>query len=247
MAGQGQHAPARRCAELPDGSWLAHVNDPARGAGPAAAATAMRRRRGSTLAPATGPLPGITVRVIEFAPDRHRRRTARTRTERYRLLTTLADWRAVPGRGRWPPGTPGGGPSRPGTRNSRPTCADPAGGCAAGPPNWPARNYGPSWPSTRPSAPSSPAPPPAPASTPPDLLHRDPAHRPPHPDRRPPRHGRRPGRRPKPRSSPAWFPAATAASAPAPSRPSRSNDMNAALMLLVRHERGIHALSGWGR
>jgi hypothetical protein len=54
-----------------------------------------RRRRGSTLGPDTGPLPGITVRVIEFwltvATE-----DGGTRTERYRLITTLLDWRAAP-------------------------------------------------------------------------------------------------------------------------------------------------------
>ncbi len=86
------HLPVAR--ELPDGSFLAHVSDPA-------AVTrrnrrnGARRRRGSTLGPDTGPLPGITVRVIEFwltvtADD------GGTRAERYRLITTLADWRAFP-------------------------------------------------------------------------------------------------------------------------------------------------------
>jgi hypothetical protein len=54
-----------------------------------------RRRRGSKLGPDTGPLPGITVRVIEFwlavtAGD------GTVRTERYRLITTLADYRRCP-------------------------------------------------------------------------------------------------------------------------------------------------------
>jgi hypothetical protein len=54
-----------------------------------------RRRRGSTLPPGTGPLPGITVRVIEFwltvtTED------GGTRTGRYRLITTLADHRGYP-------------------------------------------------------------------------------------------------------------------------------------------------------
>jgi hypothetical protein len=54
-----------------------------------------RRRRGSKLPPETGPLPGMTVRVIEFrvtvtAGD------GAVRSERYRLITTLADWRAFP-------------------------------------------------------------------------------------------------------------------------------------------------------
>jgi Insertion element 4 transposase N-terminal/Transposase DDE domain len=80
-------------AELPDGSWLTRIPDPA-----AAAArrdkNGKRRRRGSALPADTGPLPGITVRVIEFwltvaAGDG-------TRTERYRLVTTLLDHRAHP-------------------------------------------------------------------------------------------------------------------------------------------------------
>jgi hypothetical protein len=81
-------------AELPDGSFLAHVSDPA-----AVLARTRRngdrRRRGSKLGPQTGPLPGITVRVIEFwltitAED------GTVRTERYRLITTLTGWRAYP-------------------------------------------------------------------------------------------------------------------------------------------------------
>ncbi len=80
--------------ELPDGSWLTHVNDPAAVAR-RARINGRRRRRGSKLPPQTGPLPGITARVIEFTltvtgDD------GRTRTERYRLLTTLADWRGYP-------------------------------------------------------------------------------------------------------------------------------------------------------
>jgi len=80
--------------ELPDGSWLAHIDDPAevtrRGRRNGA-----RRRRGSVLPPDAGPLPGITVRVIEFAltvtcDD------GTARTERYRLITTLRDWRRHP-------------------------------------------------------------------------------------------------------------------------------------------------------
>lgn len=81
-------------ADLPDGSWLTRIPDPA-----AARArlhkNGRRRRRGSTLPPDTGPLPAITVRVIEFwltitADD------GTIRAERYRLITTLADWRAYP-------------------------------------------------------------------------------------------------------------------------------------------------------
>ena len=89
------HLPVVR--ELPGGSFLAHVSDPAavlartrRNGG--------RRRRGSKPGPQTGPLPGITVRVIEF------RLTVTgadgtVRTERYRLITTLRDWRACPAAG----------------------------------------------------------------------------------------------------------------------------------------------------
>jgi len=86
----------RFLAELPDGSWLAHVDDPA-----AVQArnrrNGMRRRRGSRLPPDTGPLPGITVRVIEYsltvtADD------GTVRTERYRHITSLLDHAAYPAR-----------------------------------------------------------------------------------------------------------------------------------------------------
>jgi hypothetical protein len=81
-------------AELPDGSFLAHVNDPA-AVQARLRKNGKRRRRGSTLAPQTGPLPGITVRVVEFwlavaTSD------SGTRTEQYRLITTLTDWRTAP-------------------------------------------------------------------------------------------------------------------------------------------------------
>jgi hypothetical protein len=81
-------------AELPDGSFLARVNDP-RAVQRRLHTNGRRRRRGSKLPPETGPLPGITVRVIEFilavtADD------GSTRTQRYRLLTTLEDHRAYP-------------------------------------------------------------------------------------------------------------------------------------------------------
>ncbi len=80
--------------ELPDGSFLAHVNDPA-AVHARNARHGQRRRRGSTLPPQAGPLPGMRVRVIEFtvtvtAGD------GSTRTGRYRLITTLLDWRAFP-------------------------------------------------------------------------------------------------------------------------------------------------------
>jgi hypothetical protein len=80
--------------ELPDGSFLAHVNDPA-AVHARNRRNGQRRRRGSTLPPGTGPLPGMTVRVIEFtvtvtADD------GSTRAAWYRLITTLLDWRAFP-------------------------------------------------------------------------------------------------------------------------------------------------------
>ena len=83
--------------ELPDGSFLAHVNDPA-AVHARNARNGQRRRRGSTLGPGTGPLPGMTVRVIEFtvtvtADD------GSTRAAWYRLITTLTDWRAFPAAG----------------------------------------------------------------------------------------------------------------------------------------------------
>ena len=79
---------------LPAGSWLAHVSDPAE-VTRRARRNGARRRRGSKLPPETGPLPGITVRVIEFwlavTTD-----DGGTRTGRYRLITTLLDCRACP-------------------------------------------------------------------------------------------------------------------------------------------------------
>ncbi|HEY2268126.1 MAG TPA: transposase, partial [Streptosporangiaceae bacterium] len=80
--------------ELPDGSFLAHVNDPA-AVHARNARNGQRRRRGSTLPPGTGPLPGMTVRVIEFtvtvtADD------GSTRAAWYRLITTLLDHRRYP-------------------------------------------------------------------------------------------------------------------------------------------------------
>jgi hypothetical protein len=81
-------------AELPDGSWLTRIRDPA-----AVQArldkNGKRRRRGSRLGPESGPLPGITVRVIEYALTVTTSDGA-TRTERYRHLTTVTDWRACP-------------------------------------------------------------------------------------------------------------------------------------------------------
>jgi hypothetical protein len=81
-------------AELPDGSFLARISDPA-AVQARIRRNGDRRRRGSKLPRQTGPLPGITVRVIQFwltvtTED------GGTRTERYRLITTLPDHRACP-------------------------------------------------------------------------------------------------------------------------------------------------------
>jgi hypothetical protein len=86
------HLPAAR--PLPDGSWLSVLADPG-DVRRRAHRNQARRSRGSALPPDTSPLPGITVRVIEFwltvtTED------GGTRTERYRLITTLTDWRACP-------------------------------------------------------------------------------------------------------------------------------------------------------
>ena len=63
--------------------------------GPGWPGTACAARRGSKLPPQTGPLPGITARVIQYAltitTD-----DGQARTEQYRHLTTLTDWRACP-------------------------------------------------------------------------------------------------------------------------------------------------------
>jgi hypothetical protein len=88
------------CVHLPvvtalsDGSWLTRIPDPA-AVRRRVHRNGQRRRRGSVLPPDDGPLPGTTVRVIEFwlavaTGD------GAVRTERYRLLTTLLDHRAYP-------------------------------------------------------------------------------------------------------------------------------------------------------
>lgn len=87
------HLPVIRV--LPDGSWLAHVNDPRAVTARNQKNGKRRRRQGGKLGPETGPLPGITVRVIEFwltvtAGD------GTARTESYRLITTLTGWREHP-------------------------------------------------------------------------------------------------------------------------------------------------------
>lgn len=86
------HLPVVR--ELPGGSFLAHVSDPA-AVHARNARNGQRRRRGSKLGPEAGPLPGITVRVAEFAVT-VTADDGSTRTTRYRLITTLEDWRAFP-------------------------------------------------------------------------------------------------------------------------------------------------------
>jgi Transposase DDE domain len=89
----GLHLPVVR--ELPDGSYLSRITDPV-AAGNRSRKNGKRRRAGKP--PDTSPLPAITVRVIEFiltvtADD------GGTRTERYRMITTLLDHRAFPAAG----------------------------------------------------------------------------------------------------------------------------------------------------
>jgi hypothetical protein len=79
---------------LPDGSFLSRVNDPVQ-ARLRSKRNCNRRRRGSG-PPETGPLPGaVTVRVIEFTV-KVTLDDGTARTERYRMITTLLDWRAYP-------------------------------------------------------------------------------------------------------------------------------------------------------
>lgn len=79
---------------LPDGSWLSVIADPA-AVSARVHRRARRRRRGTKNPQPDRPLPAITVRVIEFwvtvATD-----DGAVRTERYRLITTLTDWRRCP-------------------------------------------------------------------------------------------------------------------------------------------------------
>lgn len=91
------HLPVAR--ELPDGSWLSVLAEP-KAARRRIERNGKRRRRGSTLPADAGPLPGITVRVIEFwiraqavAGDGT---DGAVRTERYRMITTVLDWQAAP-------------------------------------------------------------------------------------------------------------------------------------------------------
>jgi transposase-like protein len=80
---------------LPDGSWLSVVNG-TREAHRRNMRNANRRSRGSRLPQEEGPLPGdVTVRVIEFLITLSCE-DGTTRTERYRAVTTLLDWRRYP-------------------------------------------------------------------------------------------------------------------------------------------------------
>jgi hypothetical protein len=84
----------RLVRKLPDGSWLAVLEDPA-GVRRRAVRNGCRRRRGSKLPPDTSPVPGTTVRLIEFSVTAGDSK-GRTRTGRYRVITTLTDWRRYP-------------------------------------------------------------------------------------------------------------------------------------------------------
>lgn len=84
------HLPVARA--LPDGSWLSRVRSPGEKGN---RYRKNKRRLDKGQAPDLSPLPAVTVRVIEFAlavtgDD------GRTRTQRYRLVTTLLDHRAHP-------------------------------------------------------------------------------------------------------------------------------------------------------
>ncbi len=199
---------------LGDGSWLSVIPSPQQ-VQARCSRNGKRRRRGSRLPPDTRPLPGITVRVIEFTITVTTSDGTRT-TEAYRLITTLLDPAAAPAASltagyawRWAIET--------GFREFKTYLRGPGRVCAAAAPPWPARNYGPTWSSTRPSAPSSappprepastptgspspppcapsaaPCPPPAPAPPPPSPRPRPASHRPRPPARRPHLPARRP-------------------------------------------------------
>jgi hypothetical protein len=87
------HLPVVRA--LPDGSWLTRIEDP-RAKDNRYRKNGKRRRAGKP--PDTSPLPALTVRVIEFAVT-VTRDDGGTRTERYRMITTLLDCRAAPAAG----------------------------------------------------------------------------------------------------------------------------------------------------
>jgi hypothetical protein len=86
----GLHLPVAR--PLPDGSWLSRIEDP-KEKGNRYRKNGKRRRAGKP--EDRSPLPAVTVRVIEFtltvtADD------GKARTQRYRMITTLLDWRQAP-------------------------------------------------------------------------------------------------------------------------------------------------------
>jgi Transposase DDE domain/Insertion element 4 transposase N-terminal len=87
----GLHLPVLR--ELPDGSFLARVDNPREKAN-RSRKNGSRRRAGQP--PDTSPLPGhATVRVIEFTVT-VTGDDGSSRTQRYRMITTLLDCRAAP-------------------------------------------------------------------------------------------------------------------------------------------------------
>jgi Transposase DDE domain len=86
----GLHLPVVR--PLPDGSWISRIADP-KEQGNRSRKNGKRRRAGQP--EDRSPLPGITVRVIEFTltvtgDD------GKARTRQYRMITTLLDWRQAP-------------------------------------------------------------------------------------------------------------------------------------------------------
>src|SRR6202022_2887498 len=89
----GLHLPVVRA--LPDGSRLTRIEDP-RAKGNRYRKNGKRRRAGKP--PDTSPLPAVTVRVIEFTVT-VTRDDGTTRTERYRMITTLLDCRQAPAAG----------------------------------------------------------------------------------------------------------------------------------------------------
>ena len=134
---------------LPDGSWLSRDRRPAGGRATATARTASAAGPGKP--DDRSPLPGITVRVIEFTVDRHRRR-------REGPHPAVPDDHHPAG----PPRAPRRGAGRrlrpplghrdSPTASSRPPCAAPASCSSARPRTSPASTCGPTSPSTRPSA-----------------------------------------------------------------------------------------------
>jgi hypothetical protein len=87
----GLHLPV--VTALPDGSFLSFIDDPREKAN-RYRKNWKRRKRGAP--PDAGPLPGrVTVRVITFTVTADAG-DGTARTELYRMITTLTDWRAYP-------------------------------------------------------------------------------------------------------------------------------------------------------